>query len=88
MSISKKEFPLGGSGSVDTGETRGIWEWLSPGDEKGVVERVDDVAFELTHHFDVGADVDVVTVNETNFTIDDGEFRVERSKWSNVVVLR
>jgi hypothetical protein len=74
MSISEKEFPLGGSRSIYAGETGRIREWFSPGDEKGVVERVDDVAFELTHHFDVGADVDVVTVNETNFTIDDGEF--------------
>ena len=38
-------------------------EWFTPGDEECVVEGVDYVSFELTHHFDVRTNVDIITVN-------------------------
>lgn len=63
------------------------FQFLTPGDEESVVKGVDDIALKLTHHLHIGANVNVITVDKSDLTIDNCELRVEGSQGCNMIVL-
>lgn len=63
ITVTKIEFAVRGCRGVETRQARGIWDFFAPGDEESVVERIYNISFELTHHFDIRPDVDIVAIN-------------------------